>query len=244
MPKYTPLADYLRSREESSLAMRFSEIESLVGPLPRSARDYTAWWANGSHVQAEGWMSVGFRTTSIDLVSQIVRFNRASAEASVAVVARRERATTLANASSFAVEERHNDLLARSSALLAEIRREFGKDLEPGFFAELLVARQLGLRVVRGNNMGFDAVDNDGHRYQIKYRHASTPTVIANNFEFDSLLLVTLTDSYELNEVWQLPVSKARLVFKEQSPGKHHSSQTAIRSVAQRVFPPDAGETA
>jgi hypothetical protein len=46
MGKYGPLRDYLAGRSGDEEPMTFGQVERLVGPLPYSAHEHRAWWAN------------------------------------------------------------------------------------------------------------------------------------------------------------------------------------------------------
>ena len=92
MSSYQPLADHLARRTSDVWEATFEEIEKALGrPLPRSAYQYNAWWANQTgpgHSQTRGWRSVGWRTSKLDLERRRVRFEReqptgASAEGKV-----------------------------------------------------------------------------------------------------------------------------------------------------------------
>lgn len=79
MSKYEPLTHHLAARKEPRIAMRFSEIERLLGfPLPRSARTHRPWWANSGHghVQAKGWLDAGFASQDVDLEAECLEFVR------------------------------------------------------------------------------------------------------------------------------------------------------------------------
>ncbi len=74
MAKYDPLEARLRGGGER-VAMTFHEVEQLVGSLPRSAREYRAWWANDrTHVQARAWQAAGYETTEVDVEKERVVF--------------------------------------------------------------------------------------------------------------------------------------------------------------------------
>lgn len=76
MAKYDPLADHLRTAGDR-VSMSFSEIEGLVGSLPKSARQYRQWWENSdSHVQAAAWMSAGYEVSDVDADAERVVFER------------------------------------------------------------------------------------------------------------------------------------------------------------------------
>ena len=75
--KYTPLADFL-TRKGLPYVATFSEIEKVLGfPLPQSALEHTAWWAN-SHRSAQGraWDSVGLSSKTPKLAERTVTFAR------------------------------------------------------------------------------------------------------------------------------------------------------------------------
>lgn len=77
MAKYSPLQAHLRAHSGPSVQMSFSEIDQLVGGLPASARNHSAWWANeegGRHVQARAWMEVGWRVGDVNLTAERVHF--------------------------------------------------------------------------------------------------------------------------------------------------------------------------
>jgi len=78
--KYAPLREYLEYKAAHSrrVTLSFHEIEDILGqPLPRSAYDYQAWWANtrgGPHVHARAWMESGYRVDSVNLGRRRVEF--------------------------------------------------------------------------------------------------------------------------------------------------------------------------
>lgn len=80
MPKYQPLADFLRGQDAEHVPMTFAQIERLLGAaLPASAYDYAAWWANDdgkSHVQAKAWLEAGFLTEQVNPARKRVVFRK------------------------------------------------------------------------------------------------------------------------------------------------------------------------
>jgi len=77
--KYLPLALFLaNSIFSTSVEVSFGEIEAMLGsPLPKSARTYNAWWANdSSHVQANSWLALDWRTSNLELSAEKVTFVR------------------------------------------------------------------------------------------------------------------------------------------------------------------------
>ena len=75
--KYSSLTRHLAGVDVSSISLTFAEIDMIVGGLPPSARQYSAWWANEEHghVQARGWLDAGFRVSAVELDS-FVTFQR------------------------------------------------------------------------------------------------------------------------------------------------------------------------
>ncbi len=79
MGKYDPLTQYLQNKPVEIWEARFSDVESVLGfPLPRSAHEYPAWWANQEpgHSQTRGWQDAGWETGQVDLSAKKVRFKR------------------------------------------------------------------------------------------------------------------------------------------------------------------------
>ena len=80
MGKYEPLAQFLASRNEDTWTATFDEVAAKLGfPLPKSAHEYRAWWANQEgpgHSQKEGWQSAGWETREVDMRRRVVRFER------------------------------------------------------------------------------------------------------------------------------------------------------------------------
>ena len=81
--RYAPLNKHLAAIPKSTKTydLSFDEITSVMGaPLPQSAYDHRAWWANTeSHSQALAWISAGWKVDGVDLdnkVISLVRHNR------------------------------------------------------------------------------------------------------------------------------------------------------------------------
>jgi len=79
--KYKPLQNWLIQQREdkATIGVTFQEIESLLGqPLPNSAREHRAWWANdatpGRHSLA--WLQAGWRIDAVDQSGGEVTFRR------------------------------------------------------------------------------------------------------------------------------------------------------------------------
>ena len=122
-------------------------------------------------------------------------------------------------------------------AAMAAFRRTFGRNLDPSFIAELYAAKELGLELRAGpNEPGFDAVDSDGYRYEIKHRSPTTLNIDVNSFEFDYLVLVELDDACLLAGVWRITETQARqlFVFREKYR-KYQTTQVKVKRVAERL---------
>lgn len=79
--RYALLGDWLQNQPDDVERVRlsFEEIEAIIGtPLPPSARQHRAWWANSSvgHNHSQQWLEAGWRTSYINLSEQRVDFIR------------------------------------------------------------------------------------------------------------------------------------------------------------------------
>jgi hypothetical protein len=80
MGKYQPLGDYLRKQGHELIAMRFEEIERIVGSkLPEKSQFHRAWWSNNSsnNVMTRVWLDAGYRTEQVDMSERRLVFRRA-----------------------------------------------------------------------------------------------------------------------------------------------------------------------
>ena len=78
--KYAPLSDYLIGLQDDEWRTTFADVEAVLGfPLPESAHNHSAWWANSrhGHSHSAGWLNADWRTEELDLGSQHVVFRRA-----------------------------------------------------------------------------------------------------------------------------------------------------------------------
>jgi hypothetical protein len=78
--KYDPLKGFLAKGSGDAICLSFAQIEQIIGePLPSSAADHRAWWANeanGPHVQARAWLDAGWHVMSVDFERASVAFGR------------------------------------------------------------------------------------------------------------------------------------------------------------------------
>lgn len=133
MGKYEPLTHYLENQAEEIWDASFSDVERVLGfALPRSAREYAAWWANQEpgHSQTLGWRNAGWETGNVDLAARKVRFMRRRRKARPGISASKKRgpdAELWNKAHRLTGIEDRDALIA--TALTALIRREAAKQL-------------------------------------------------------------------------------------------------------------------
>ena len=132
MGKYEPLTHYLENRSDEIWDAQFAEIERVLGfPLPASAHEYPAWWANQEpgHSQTRGWRDAGWQTGRVDLTGKRLRFVRnrkrphhdESPLGDPVIADLLERARQISG-----IDDRH---VLLEAALTTFIRREAGKGL-------------------------------------------------------------------------------------------------------------------
>jgi len=108
------------------------------------------------------------------------------------------------------------ELLGLHGAILAELKRRKISRTEnnpTGDYAEYLVAQKLGLRLEENSELGFDATDDKGIRYQIKGRRltpGNRSTQLGairklKEHEFDYLIGVLFDEVYRVQKVAKLP---------------------------------------
>ena len=87
MSKYDPLQDYLLGLKGNQWRASFDQIEEMLGfPLPRSALEYQAWWANERSEKRDhkrAWLAAGWRTANLNLTGRTVEFVRDRSRASI-----------------------------------------------------------------------------------------------------------------------------------------------------------------
>lgn len=79
--RYALLAIWLSklTSKTKDITLQFDQIEAIIGgPLPPSAREHRAWWANDTvgHAQSKQWLDAGWRTSYINLTDERVVFVR------------------------------------------------------------------------------------------------------------------------------------------------------------------------
>lgn len=77
--RYAALANWLAGQKEDQILLTFEQIETIIrSPLPDSARQLRAWWANdrGGHMHSILWLEAGWKVVYVDLDERQVVFAR------------------------------------------------------------------------------------------------------------------------------------------------------------------------
>jgi len=122
-----------------------------------------------------------------------------------------------------------------AAAALVKFRKAFGRDPEPSYLAEISTSTKLKLRLVQSpNQKGFDALDKNKKKYQIKYRNAQNVDI--NNFKFDYILLVNSTKKNPFGAIWCLTKSDAKNIFMQRKKfRKYQVTQKKFKNHAKRL---------
>lgn len=82
MSKYLSLGIYLENQDNKNVRLTFNEIERILGfKLPKYLRKWQAGWygtaeASPTHVQKSVWESVGYHVKHVDIIEEIVTFEK------------------------------------------------------------------------------------------------------------------------------------------------------------------------
>ena len=80
--KFQPLTDFLYACNEPVVTLSFSKIEAMVGPLPKSARDYDAYWNEApTHTITHAWLRSGYVKSSISRTAGVLKLRKVPTEA-------------------------------------------------------------------------------------------------------------------------------------------------------------------
>ena len=75
MSKYRNLTFHLASLDSDVWETTFDEVEQVIqAPLPDSARNHRAWWANDGYAQSTSWLGAGWKTANVDMTNEKVTF--------------------------------------------------------------------------------------------------------------------------------------------------------------------------
>ena len=135
---------------------------------------------------------------------------------------------------------------AINSALAYEIathkKRKLGITGEVG---EVLVCHQLGLRLILDSrSKGFDAIDKNSKRVQIKSRRSETeglPRDVGrisrfSNHKFDYALLCLLDHKYQLCEIWRADYKNLKPIIDEEQNGRRGPTLRSFKNVGEKIF--------
>jgi hypothetical protein len=84
--RYAALANWLLQQKEAQISFTFEQIEEIIrSPLPDSALQLRAWWANDrvGHYHSILWLEAGWKVTYVDLSEKQVIFARLNPSESV-----------------------------------------------------------------------------------------------------------------------------------------------------------------
>jgi hypothetical protein len=135
-------------------------------------------------------------------------------------------------------------LISSIIPLAVEYRRRFGKSLGiTSEVGEYKASKLLKLERAKGNiNKGFDAVDRNGKKVQIKSRiwhKTQERTGVFNNFAFDYALLVLMSEDYNVVEIHQAPCRSIKAEIEGQSYKRPSLSVGKFKHLAKakQVYP-------
>lgn len=78
MGKYSPLKDFLLSRDQDHVPMTFAEIEGVLGIKLPASKQYPAWWSNNpsNNPMTREWLDAGYETESVNIGAERLVFRR------------------------------------------------------------------------------------------------------------------------------------------------------------------------
>lgn len=122
-----------------------------------------------------------------------------------------------------------------------DFKRKLGITGEVG---EILICNQLNMNLVENPlSEGFDAIDKNDLRVQIKTRHSESKTSLKykgrissfSKHPFDYALLGLLNHQYCLCEIWRADYNKLKPLLKKLK--KRNPNISSFKRIAKRVFP-------
>lgn len=80
--KYSTLKTHLEAQHTEEVAMRFVDIEQVIGSkLPPSGRNHRIWWANSrgsNNPAAHAWMDAGYKVVQMNMSAETLVFLKSS----------------------------------------------------------------------------------------------------------------------------------------------------------------------
>ena len=141
------------------------------------------------------------------------------------------------------------DILATAKDVAVRFKKLTGKPLGiTGEIAEFSAAKLLDLKLAEARQAGYDAIDREGRKVQIKGRclpEESGPGQrlgsIRLDHEWDSVLLVLLDDRFEVIEMWEADrPSVEEAIFAPGSKARNERGALAVtkfKSIGKKVWP-------
>ena len=86
-----------------------------------------------------------------------------------------------------------------------------------GEYGEYVAIKKLGLELAKSGNRGYDAIDSNGKKYEIKtrksmsYNKATKFEVRNKKLDFDFLICIVFDDDWNLTKFYKIPSSKVVL---------------------------------
>jgi hypothetical protein len=113
-----------------------------------------------------------------------------------------------------------------------------------GEVGELLACHKLKLKLVLDFlSKGFDAIDEDGFKVQIKTRRSDSKKIPGNTgrtgifskHKFDYALLVLLDQTYQIFEIWRANYDKLNPIIEKEK--KRNPSLSSFKRAGRKVYP-------
>lgn len=136
----------------------------------------------------------------------------------------------------------NGQLIENIIGLSLEYQRRFGKSLGiTGEVGEYKASRLLKLKRASGNiNKGFDAIDTQGKKVQIKTRvfsRNSERTSAFTNFDFDYAILVLLSDKYGITEIYKARCKDIQEKIASQSYKRPALTIGDFKKISKPIYP-------
>ncbi|MEA3422150.1 MAG: hypothetical protein U9Q97_10800 [Acidobacteriota bacterium] len=112
-----------------------------------------------------------------------------------------------------------------------------------GEVGELLACHQLGLElIIDSRSEGFDAIDKDGLRVEIKTRRSESDglpsdagrTSRFSEHKFDYAILVLLNRQYEISEIWRAEYTDIRPIIDAQK--RRNPNLSSFKRAGRKIF--------
>jgi len=128
--------------------------------------------------------------------------------------------------------------------LAQQWKRRFGRGLGvTPELAEVYACQKLGLKRMPSGNQGFDAIDREGKRYQIKGRAPNRGDIVNPagrvgrfvNFDFNYALLVMLGSDLRLREIWRADAESLKVEQAKVQNGRAGIHVSTFQKIGERL---------